>query len=92
VACYDPPLVRYPRIDASKQPELLPDDAIDGRVLPDVADELGLPSGTPVVAGLNDTQAGGFGAHAFAGELAELSIGCSSVMIALVRFKRTDIR
>ncbi|MDV2185776.1 FGGY-family carbohydrate kinase [Burkholderia pseudomallei] len=92
VACYDPRLVRYSRIDASKLPELLPVDAIVGRVLPDVADELGLPRGTPVVAGLNDTQAGGIGAHAFAGEHAALSIGSSSVMIAHVRFKRTDIR
>ncbi|AIP08261.1 carbohydrate kinase [Burkholderia pseudomallei MSHR338] len=92
VACYDPRLVRYSRIDASKLPELLPVDAIVGRVLPDVADELGLSRGTPVVAGLNDTQAGGIGAHAFAGEHAALSIGSSSVMIAHVRFKRTDIR
>ncbi|AIO69451.1 xylulokinase [Burkholderia oklahomensis] len=89
---YDPRLVQYSRIDAGKLPELLPVDAIVGRVLPDVADELGLPRDTPVVAGLNDTQAGGMGARAFAGEHAALSIGSSSVMIAHVRFKRTDIR
>ncbi len=44
------------------------------------------------LVGMGSAQAGGIGAHAFAGEHAALSIGSSSVMIAHVRFKRTDIR
>jgi xylulokinase len=89
---YDPALLRYSLIDRDKLPDLVPLDAIVGTVLPSVADELGLSPQTKVVTGLNDTQAGGMGTAAFAGNHAAISIGSTSVMITHVPFKRTDIR
>ncbi len=89
---YDPTLLRYSCIDRDRLPELVPVDSVVGEVLPDVATELGLPSGTVVAAGLNDTQAGGMGTAAFQGRHAAISIGSSAVMITHVPFKRTDVR
>jgi xylulokinase len=92
VTDYDPGLVRQSLIDRDKLPDLVPVDAIVGTVQPSVAEELGLSPGTQVVTGLNDTQSGGMGTAAFAGGHAAISIGSTSVMIAHVPFKRTDIR
>ena len=72
---YDPHLVAASLIDREKLPELVPMDAIVGTLLPDVAEELGLSPSTRVVTGLNDTQAGGIGAGAFAGTHAAVSSG-----------------
>lgn len=91
VTDYDPHLVAASLIDREKLPELVAMDAIVGTLLPEVAAELGLPPSTSVVTGLNDTQAGGIGAGAFAGTHAAVSVGSSSVMIAHVDFKRTDV-
>lgn len=89
---YDPRLLAYSTIDREKLPDLVPLDAIVGTVLPDVARELGLSPATPVVTGLNDTQAGGVGTAAFNGAHAAIAIGSTSVMITHVPFKRTDVR
>jgi len=89
---YDARLVRYAGIDREKLPELVPVDAIVGTVLPEVARELGLSPDTPVITGLNDTQAGGMGTSAFAGGHAAISLGSTSVMITHVPRKRTDVR
>jgi len=89
---YHPALLRQSLIDRDKLPELVPVDAIVGTLLPDVAEELGLTPETKVVTGLNDTQAGGMGTAAFAGDHAAISVGSTSVMITHVPFKRTDIR
>jgi xylulokinase len=89
---YHPGLVRQSLIDRDKLPDLVPLDAVVGTVLPSVAEELGLSPRTRVVTGLNDTQAGGMGTAAFAGSHGAISIGSTSVMIAHVPFKRTDIR
>jgi xylulokinase len=92
VTDYDPTLVRQSLIDRDKLPELVPVDEIVGTLLPSVAGELGLSPQTRVVTGLNDTQSGGVGTAAFAGDHAAISIGSTSVMITHVPFKRTDIR
>ena len=89
---YHPGLVRQSLIDREKLPDLVPLDAIIGTVQPSVAAELGLSPQTQVVTGLNDTQSGGMGTAAFAGDHAAISIGSTSVMITHVPFKRTDIR
>lgn len=89
---YHPTLLRQTLIDREKLPELVPLDAIVGTLLPKVAEELGLSPQTKVVTGLNDTQAGGIGTAAFAGDHAAISVGSTSVMITHVPFKRTDIR
>ena len=51
---------------------------ITGRVLADVAADLGLPNGIPVVAGAGDQQAGAIGAGAVAPRVAMTSIGTSA--------------
>jgi xylulokinase len=89
---YDPRLLRQSLIDRDKLPDLVPIDAIVGTLQPSVAEELGLPSQTKVVTGLNDTQSGGMGTASFNGNHAAISIGSTSVMITHVPFKRTDIR
>ena len=88
---YDPHLVAASLIDREKLPELVPMDTIVGTLLPEVAEELGLSPSTRVVTALNDTQAGGVGAGAFAGTHAAVSVGSTSVMITHVDFKRTDV-
>ena len=89
---YDARLVRHAGIDREKLPELVAVDSIVGPVLPEVARELGLSPDTPVITGLNDTQAGGMGTAAFAGTHAAISLGSTSVMITHVARKRTDVR
>jgi xylulokinase len=88
---YDPRLVAASLIDRDKLPELVPMDAIVGTLQPDVAEELGLSTRTPVVTGLNDTQAGGMGSGAFAGTHAAVSVGSTSMILTHVDFKRTDV-
>jgi len=89
---YDESLLRYSLIDRDKLPELVPLDSTLGTVLPEVAEELGLSPATRVIAGLNDTQAGGMGTAAFGGSHAAISVGSTSVMITHVDAKRTDAR
>jgi xylulokinase len=89
---YDSALLAQSGVDGAKLPELVPLDSIVGTVLPEVAAQLGLAPGTRVVTGINDTQCGGMATAAFSGAHAALSIGSTSVMIAHVDFKRTDVR
>lgn len=89
---YHPTLVRWSGLDPEKLPELVRVDESLGSVLPEVAERLGLAGDTVVFPGLNDTQAGGVGASAFAGDHAGISIGTTGVCITHVDFKKTDIR
>ncbi len=88
---YHPTLLKWSGLDAEKLPELVPVDEPLGTVLPKVADRLGLLKSTLVFPSLNDTQAGGVGASAFAGDHAGVSIGTTGVCITHVDFKKTDI-
>lgn len=88
---YHPTLLKWSGIDAEKLPELVPIDEPIGPVLPDVAERLGLARNTLVFPPLNDTQAGGVGAAAFAGDHAGISIGTTGVCVTHVDFKKTDI-
>lgn len=89
---YHQRLLRYSLIEKAKLPELVPIHAVIGEVRREVAAELGLAPGTQVVAGMNDTQAGGMGAMAFAGTHAGLAVGSSSVLVTHAARKKTDIR
>jgi xylulokinase len=91
-ADYDARLVSHAGIDRDKLPELVPLDATVGTVLPEVANDIGVSPDTPVITGLNDTQAGGMGAAAFRGGHAAISLGSTSVMITHIPRKRTDVR
>lgn len=65
-------------LDADKLPEIIPSTGIAGEVLPSVADELGLPAGTPVVIGGGDGSCAGVGAGVIAEGSAYNYIGSSS--------------
>ena len=90
-AVYHPSLLKWSGIDRDKLPELVPLDEPIGKVLPDIADRLGLSHDAVVFPAINDTQAGGIGAHAFEGDHAGISIGTTGVCITHVDFKKTDI-
>ena len=89
---YHPTLLKWSGLDAEKLPELVPVDEPLGPVLPEIAERLGLANDTLVFPAINDTQAGGVGASAFAGDHAGISIGTTGVCVTHVDFKKTDIR
>jgi len=88
---YHPTLLQWSGLDPEKLPELVPVDEPLGPVLPEVAERLGLANDTLVFPPINDTQAGGVGAAAFAGDHAGISIGTTGVCVTHVDFKKTDI-
>ena len=88
---YHPTLLKWSGLDVEKLPELVAIDEPVGPVLPAVAERLGLAPDTVVFPALNDTQAGGIGASAFAGDHAGVSIGTTGVCITHVDFKKTDV-
>ena len=90
-AVYHGGLLDWSSIDRSKLPELVSLEEPIGPVLPEVAERLDLSPNTLVFPGINDTQAGGMGAHAFAGNHAGISIGTTGVCITHVDFKKTDV-
>jgi len=88
---YDPRLIRRLGIDAKKLPPLLASTDVLGPVLPEVADELGIPRGVPVVAGSPDLQSACVGSGAVRDYEAHIYVGTSSWVLCHVPFKKTDI-
>ena len=88
---YHTTLLKWSGLDTEKLPELVAIDEPVGPLLPAVAERLGLATDTIVFPPLNDTQAGGIGASAFAGDHAGVSIGTTGVCITHVDFKKTDV-
>lgn len=89
-SAWDPDLVRRSLIDADKLPEFVEVGSQIGGVLPEVAESLGLRPGTPVLAGINDTQAGAVAAGACFGDHAGIAIGTSSVITTGIAKKKTN--
>ncbi|HEY4083912.1 MAG TPA: FGGY-family carbohydrate kinase [Burkholderiaceae bacterium] len=89
---YDAGLVRTSEIDADKFPELVKCTDVIGTLLPRVAEELGLPAATPVVAGSIDNTAAAIGAGTYDDFDAHLYIGTSSWIGAHVPRKKTDVQ
>ena len=87
---WEPSLVAQSLVDPDKLPELVPVGSEVGPLLPAVAEALGLPARTPVLSGINDTQAGAIAAGAFAGTHAGLALGTTSVITTHVDRKKTD--
>ena len=92
---YDKRLIKALGLDRSKLPELIPSTAVLGPLLPEVAEELGLPreaaAGIKVVAGSPDHQAASVGAGAVRDYEAHLYVGTSSWVQCVVPFKKTDV-
>ncbi|MDN3922365.1 xylulokinase [Roseateles violae] len=89
---YDAGLIAASGIAADKFPELVRCTELLGALRPEVADALGLPRSTRVVAGAIDNTAAAIGAGTLADGDAHLYIGSSSWIGAHVSAKRTDIR
>jgi xylulokinase len=89
---WDPTLVGRAGIDAAKLPELVPVGSDVGRVLPDVAEALGITPTARVLSGLNDTQSGALAAGAATGDRAAVSLGTTAVIAARCDRHRADPR
>lgn len=83
-------LVKATMIDADKLPEWVPLGSVVGTVLPSVAEAVGLPASTPVLSGINDTQAGAVAAGAFSGSHAGLALGTSAVIVTHLAKKKVN--
>lgn len=88
---YDDRLIATLGIDRATLPELLPSTEVLGPVLPEVAEALGLPRQTVVVAGGIDNSVVAVGA-AVSDYAPHLYLGTSSWVGAHVPFKKTDVR
>ncbi|MDL1901395.1 xylulokinase [Anaerolineae bacterium CFX9] len=65
-------------LDGDKLPEIIPSTGVAGEVLPQIAAEIGVPAGTPVVAGGGDGSCAGVGAGVVSEGAAYNYVGSSS--------------
>ena len=84
-------LVAKSRRDPKRLPELLPTGSVLGGLLPEVADELGVSAGAPVVCGIPDLHAAVVGSGAVAPYESHITISTTAWIGARVPFKRTDV-
>jgi len=87
---YDEGLLRCLGLDGAKFPPLRRSTDLLGPLTDAVADELGVPRGTPVVVGSPDLQSACVGSGAVRDFEAHLYLGTSSWILAHVPFKKTD--
>jgi xylulokinase len=89
---YDPDLVGMAGVDAAKLPRLVTPDAVIGQIAKPVADDLGIPAGAVVYAGVNDSHAGAVATGATKVGCLGVMIGTTSVILAATPDKRpTDL-
>ena len=88
---YVPDLVRRARRDPALLPKLMPTGTVQGTLLPDVAANLGLRSGVPVVSGIPDFLAAVIGSGAVAPFQTHMAISTTAWFSARVPFKKTDL-
>jgi len=84
-------LVTKTRRDRARLPELIPTGSVLGPLLPEVASELGVAPGAPVVCGLPDLHAAVVGSGAVAPYETHIAVSTTSWIGARVPFKRTDL-
>ena len=84
-------LVRRTRRDPARLPELLPTGSILGTLLPEVAGELGVAPGAPVVCGIPDVHAAVVGSGNVAPYESHIAVSTTGWVGSRVPFKRTDI-
>ena len=88
---YDDSLIAALGIDKNKLPPMYASTHVLGPVLPEVAQEIGLPPGVMVVEGSPDHQCAAMGSGAVEDYQAHLYVGTSSWIQCIVPFKKTDI-
>lgn len=91
VTTYDPALMALAGIGEDKLPPLHDLEAVIGEVRPDVAGELGLPAGVPVLGGVNDNHAVALGTGALEPGRAGVSIGTTTNISALIHGLKSDL-
>lgn len=84
-------LVSASRLDPRKLAPLVPMSGVIGSVLPSVAAELGIPSGTPVVPGTIDSITSALGTAALGPSDLAAVIGTTSVIVTHVAEHRSDL-
>jgi xylulokinase len=88
---YDEGLVARAKRDPEKLPPLLPTGSVLGPVSPEVAVDLGVRAGVPVVTGLPDLHAAVLGSGAVEPFATHLTISTTAWISTRVNFKKTDI-
>lgn len=88
---YVPDLVRRARRDPATLPPLLPTGAVQGTLLPELADVFGVRAGVPVVSGIPDFHAAAVGSGAVEPFRTHLAISTTAWLSAPVPFKKTDL-
>jgi xylulokinase len=88
---YNDKLLKMAGIERAKLPDLIQAMDILGPVKKEVAAQLGLKPGTPVIGGTPDVPSAGVGSGAVRDYEGHLYIGTSSWISAHVPFKKTDI-
>lgn len=80
---------------SGRKPELLPDliptGSIQGPLLPEPAERLGLPAGVPVACGIPDVHAAIVGSGAVDAYQTHMAVSTTAWLSAPVPFKRTDL-
>ncbi len=88
---YHPTLLAWTGVDAAKLPDILPTNSVLGPLLPEVAQELNVPAGLPVIMGAPDVHAPVLGSGAVDDFHPHVYVGTSSWFSCHVPFKKTDI-
>ncbi|MEA3503021.1 MAG: FGGY-family carbohydrate kinase, partial [Actinomycetota bacterium] len=88
---YDDVLLGYAGLDREQLPSLCHATEVIGGLTDAAAGELGLPRGTPVVAGTPDVHSAGIGAGTVRDYAAHLYVGTSSWLSCHVPYKKTDL-
>ncbi len=88
---YDEVLLGYADLTRDQLPDLCHATDVIGGLSDVAAEELGLPRGTPVVAGTPDVHSAGIGAGTVRDYAAHLYIGTSSWLSCHVPYKKTDL-
>ena len=88
---YHDTLLKWTGVDRAKLPDILPTNAVLGPLLPEPAQEMGLPPGIPVTMGAPDVHAPVLGSGAVQDYEPHVYVGTSSWFSCHVPFKKTDI-
>jgi xylulokinase len=84
-------LVDLAGVERAKLPDLVPPSSILGDVLPAVAEDLGLPRGTKIVSGVNDTQAAAVATATFRRGQAAVNVGTTGQILVHLEGRKNDI-
>jgi xylulokinase len=88
---YVPSLIRRARRDPHRLAPLVPMGTVLGPLRTDVADDLGLPPGIPVVCGIPDLHAAILGSGAVEPFATHVAVSTTAWISSRVPFKKTDI-